>query len=467
MTHWNRTHLARRPGFAARRLRWAALVLMACWALAPVSAFAKYAAIVVDAETGQVLHAAGADTQNYPASLTKMMTLYLLFDALDAGRVTLDTPFKVSAHAAAQAPSKLGLDAGDTIRVRDAILALVTKSANDVAVTVGENLGGSEPRFAQMMTAKARALGMSRTTFRNASGLPNTGQVTTARDLARLAQALIHDHAKQYTYFKTASFTYNGETMANHNHLMSRYPGMDGIKTGFINASGFNLVGSAVQDGRRLIAVVMGGSSAVWRDNRMADLLDEGFATKPGEVLTAEAPIRAPRGRDAVQVASADTAGSQDGATSEGDEDEADETPAPKATKAGTGVRLASAAGKAAKAVGKAAESVADHTLLAAPAEAAPAVATGAKGKTIPAGWSIQVGAYNDRAATQAAIARATQKGKGLLNAAVPNVVEISSAKSTLYRARLAGLSEKNARAACVQLRRQGQGCITIAPGAS
>ncbi|WP_246130187.1 D-alanyl-D-alanine carboxypeptidase family protein [Nitrospirillum pindoramense] len=466
MTHWNRSVRGNRSSLTHIAWRLAVLAFMACLAFAPGRAFAKYAAIVVDAETGQVLHAAGADTQNYPASLTKMMTLYLLFDALDAGRVTLDTPFKVSAHAAAQAPSKLGLDAGDTIRVRDAILALVTKSANDVAVTVGENLGGSEPRFAQMMTAKARALGMSRTTFRNASGLPNTGQVTTARDLARLAQALIHDHAKQYAYFKTASFTYNGETMANHNHLMSRYPGMDGIKTGFINASGFNLVGSAVQDGRRLIAVVMGGSSAVWRDNRMADLLDEGFATKPGQVLTAEAPIRAPRDRGAsqagaVQLASAE---SQDSATSEGDEDEADEAPAPKATKA---VRLASAAGKAAKAVGKAAESVADHTLLAAPAEAAPAVATGTKGKNIPAGWSIQVGAYNDRAATQAAIARATQKSRGLLNAAVPNVVEVSSAKSTLYRARLAGLSEKTARAACAQLSRQGQGCITIAPGAN
>ncbi|MDZ5647946.1 D-alanyl-D-alanine carboxypeptidase family protein [Nitrospirillum sp. BR 11828] len=466
MTHWNRSDRHRQSALAWRAVwRWATVALLACLAFAPGSAFAKYAAIVVDAETGQVLHAAGADTQNYPASLTKMMTLYLLFDALDAGRVTLDTPFKVSAHAAAQAPSKLGLDAGDTIRVRDAILALVTKSANDVAVTVGENLGGSEPRFAQMMTAKARALGMSRTTFRNASGLPNTGQVTTARDLARLAQALIHDHAKQYAYFKTASFTYNGETMANHNHLMARYPGMDGIKTGFINASGFNLVGSAVQDGRRLIAVVMGGSSAVWRDNRMADLLDEGFATKPGQVLTAEAPIRAPRDRGAVQLASAGDKAGDDNATSQGDEDEADEAPAPKA-KAST-VRLASAAGKAAKAVGKAAESVADHTLLAAPAEAAPAVATGAKGKSIPAGWSIQVGAYNDRAATQAAIARATQKSRGLLNAAVPNVVEVSSAKSTLYRARLAGLSEKTARAACAQLSRQGQGCITIAPGAN
>ncbi|WP_252181116.1 D-alanyl-D-alanine carboxypeptidase family protein [Azospirillum sp. B4] len=459
MTHCKRTYLA------GRRVRWAVLALLACWAFVPAVAFAKYAAIVVDAETGQVLHSAGADTQNYPASLTKMMTLYLLFDALDAGRVTLDTPFKVSQHAAAQAPSKLGLDPGDTIRVRDAILALVTKSANDVAVTVAENLGGSEPHFAQLMTAKAHALGMTRTTFRNASGLPNAGQKTTARDLARLAQALIHDHARQYAYFKTESFTYNGATMANHNHLMSRYPGMDGIKTGFINASGFNLVGSAVQNGRRLIAVVMGGSSAVWRDNRMADLLDEAFDTKPGAVLTAEAPIKAPNshapnGRAApVQVASADKA--TDDTASEGDEDEADEAPAAKPA---AGVRLASAAGKAAKAVGKAAESVADHTLLVAPAEAAPAVAVAPKAKTIPAGWSIQVGAYNDRAATQAAIARATQRTKGLLNAAVPNVQE---AGSRLYRARLAGLNEKTARAACVQLKRQGQDCITIAPGAS
>ncbi|MDE1147873.1 MAG: D-alanyl-D-alanine carboxypeptidase [Azospirillaceae bacterium] len=452
-----------RPRQTTRRGRWAVLALLACWALTPVTAFAKYAAIVVDAETGQVLHSAGADTENYPASLTKMMTLYLLFDALDSGRVTLDQSFKVSAHAQAQAPSKLGLEAGDTIRVRDAILALVTKSANDVAVVVAENLGGSEPRFAQMMTAKAHALGMSRTTFRNASGLPNLAQHTTARDLARLAQALIHNHEKQYAYFKTESFTYNGDTMANHNHLMSRYPGMDGIKTGFINASGFNLVGSAVQNGRRLVAVVMGGSSAVWRDNRMADLLDEGFASKPGAIVTAEAPILPPgRAGRAAPVQVADAAANDDQSASQGDEDE-DEAKPPRPA----GVRLASAAGKAAKAVGKAAESVADHTLLAAPAEAASEGMALPKAKTIPAGWSIQVGAFNDRAAGQAAIARVTQKTKGLLNAAVPNVQEIPTAKRTLFRARLAGLSEKTARAACAQLTRQRQDCIALPPGSS
>ncbi len=237
----------------------------------------QYSSIVIDADSGRVLEADRADARNYPASLTKMMTLYLTFEALDAKRLRLDQELTVSAHAEKQRPSKLGLGVGETIKVEHAILSVATKSANDMAVVLAEALAGSESAFAAQMTQKARSLGMSRTTFRNASGLPDDHQVSTPRDLALLGLALINDWPQYYHYFSRTSFTYNGQTMANHNHLMSRYPGMDGIKTGFINKSGFNLVASAVRNGHRLVGVVMGGPSFRARDTYMASLLDAAF----------------------------------------------------------------------------------------------------------------------------------------------------------------------------------------------
>jgi len=237
----------------------------------------KSAAIVIDTDTGTILHQDNPDERSYPASLTKMMTLYLTFEALRDGRLRLDRELPVSAHAANQAPSKLGVQPGDTLRVEDAILGLTTKSANDAAVVLAEAIGGSEPAFAARMTEKARDLGMSRTLFRNASGLPNGEQMSTVRDMSTLARHLISDWPQYYPYFRRASFTYNGVRHRNHNHLMARYPGMDGIKTGFIQASGFNLAASAVRNGHRLVAVVFGGDSARLRDNYMAQLLDDGF----------------------------------------------------------------------------------------------------------------------------------------------------------------------------------------------
>lgn len=226
-------------------------------------AFAGYATIVVDAKTGAVLSEQNADQANYPASLTKMMTLYLVFDALERHQLTLKQPIAVSRHAATQAPSRLGLTAGQTITVEQAILALVTKSANDAAVAIGEELGGTESRFAEMMTRRARRLGMSSTTFRNASGLPNPSQVTTARDIATLGRALWRDFPQYYPYFSRDRFTYRGRVIANHNVLLRTYPGADGIKTGYIRASGYNLAASAVRNGRRIVAVVLGGRPRV------------------------------------------------------------------------------------------------------------------------------------------------------------------------------------------------------------
>jgi D-alanyl-D-alanine carboxypeptidase len=257
-------------------LAWAVLLLVAQLAVVPQAA-ARYASIIIDADTGRVLYEVNADTRNYPASLTKMMTLYMAFEALEKGKLRLNENLKVSKRASGMAPSKLGLKRGQTIKVKDIILALVTKSANDAAVVLAEALAGTETRFAKRMTAKARELGMSRTNFRNASGLPNRRQLSTARDMAILAQALINRYPKYYHYFSTTNFSYKGRRHRNHNSLLTKYDGTDGIKTGYIRASGFNLVASAVRDGRRIIGVVFGGKSSRSRDKHMAKLLDRGF----------------------------------------------------------------------------------------------------------------------------------------------------------------------------------------------
>jgi D-alanyl-D-alanine carboxypeptidase len=230
--------------------------------------------IVVDGNTGEVLHASNAESLRHPASLTKIMTLYLLFERLEAGKLKLDTQLKVSEHAADQAPTKLGLKPGATIAVEDAIKAVVTKSANDAAVAIAENLGGDEDSFAKLMTEKAHALGMSRTTYVNASGLPDDDQNTTAQDQALLGRAIQERFPRYYKYFSTEEFVYRGHAMRNHNHLLGVVGGVDGIKTGYTRASGFNLVTSVHRDGRFIVAVVLGGRSAYERDSRMRDLIN-------------------------------------------------------------------------------------------------------------------------------------------------------------------------------------------------
>jgi D-alanyl-D-alanine carboxypeptidase len=238
-----------------------------------------YAALVVDANTGRVLHEANADALRHPASLTKIMTLYLLFEQIESGKLKLDSRMDVSDHASQQAPSKLGLLPGQQIAVEDAIRALVTKSANDVAVVVAEAIGGDEESFARMMTRKAHALGMSRTTYVNASGLPDDDQNTTARDQVTLGRAIQDRFPHYYRYFQTASFTYRGHAMRNHNKLLGRVEGIDGIKTGYTRASGFNLVSSVRRGGRHIVAVVLGGASGGARDARMRGLIEQYIAS--------------------------------------------------------------------------------------------------------------------------------------------------------------------------------------------
>jgi D-alanyl-D-alanine carboxypeptidase len=255
-----------------------ALCLLMVLSAFPAHANKKYASIVIDADTGAVVSQRYADKVLHPASLTKMMTMMMAFEALENRKISLNDRIRISHHAASMQPSKLDLPAGSTIKVDDAIKALAVKSANDIAVAMAEFLGGSETNFANMMTKKAQSIGMSKTRFMNASGLHDPRQVTTARDMARLSRYLIHRYPDYYHYFSMKSFSYRGKTYGTHHHLMKTYPGMDGLKTGYILASGFNLAASAKQDGRRLIGVVFGGRTSRSRNDHMKVILDRGFS---------------------------------------------------------------------------------------------------------------------------------------------------------------------------------------------
>ncbi len=306
------------------------IVVSSCFALlaanAPVAyAEARHAAMVIDANTGQVLHAQAADDPRYPASLTKMMTLYMAFELIDAGRLTYSSKIKISQEAASAAPSKLDLDPGEEITAIDAIKALVTKSANDIAIAMAEHIGGTEANFARLMTARARQIGMKNTTFRNASGLPDPGQTTTARDMLTLALKLQDDFPRHYGLFATRSFSFNGSSHRNHNTLLGSFAGTDGIKTGYTRASGFNLVSSVRRDGRHIVAAVFGGASAASRNAQMRSLLSRSLgraskektrkplliakprlAPRPSQVATT-APKPTPPKRAEIQIAEAKT----------------------------------------------------------------------------------------------------------------------------------------------------------------
>src|SRR5262245_28712783 len=250
--------------------------------------------LILDAASGRELASDGPDELRHPASLTKLMTLYLTFSALDSGRLSLGDALPVSLNSLNAPPTKMGMQPNGSVIVRDAVMGLVTRSANDAAVLLAETLGGDEDGFARLMTQKARQLGMSSTVFRNASGLPNGEQVTTARDMAKLANALLRDFPHYYPVFSVQSYPYRGRSLENHNRMLASYAGADGLKTGYTNASGFNLVMSAMRDNRRLIGVVMGGNTAFQRDKLMADLMDRGFAAAQSMALAAWNSPRTP-----------------------------------------------------------------------------------------------------------------------------------------------------------------------------
>jgi D-alanyl-D-alanine carboxypeptidase len=404
-----------------------------------------FEAIVLDAATGQVLSEANADAATYPASLTKMMTLYLTFEALNAGRLRLDQYLPVSAEAASRQPSKLGLSAGESVLVRDLILGIVTKSANDAAVVLAEALGGgSEAAFAEMMTRKARQLGMMHTYYRNASGLPDPGQQTTARDVARLALALYYNFPREYRYFSTREFEFRGETFTSHNHMLDWYEGLDGIKTGYINASGFNIAVSAVRNGRRLIGVVMGGHSWRSRDNEMAQLLDRSFAivSAPGRpaptAVAAATPPAAPASDRIGALAAAALAAPER-------QEAASPSPPEKPN------RIAAVAAAAFH-----------HLAPMSRAEAAPAAA---EEQGSGEGWGIQVGAFRGAGAAE----RAARHAGRVANAKGKPAVIVPPSKHehvALYRARLAHFTQKTAEQACVLLHKKRLPCTVVPPGA-
>jgi D-alanyl-D-alanine carboxypeptidase len=435
-------------------LKIAAAFLAVSIAVAPIAAqaSAKGAVVVIDANTGKTLYSEAADAQRFPASLTKMMTLYLIFERLNNGKLSKDTRISFSPRAAAAAPSKLGVKAGNSITVEQAILALVTKSANDVAIAVAEKIGGSESGFAEMMTRKARQLGMSRTTFRNASGLPNPKQMTTARDMARLGIALREHHPRYYAYFETRSFTFAGRRMGNHNKLLGRVDGVDGIKTGYTRASGFNLVTSA-QDGKRsIVAVVMGGKSGGSRDARMRQLvatyLKKGSKTDQGDLVAAvESPAEVIKNKDPiedVEVAILDL-----------------ESIAPQ---------------KAAKQKVQKPEKMPAVTAYAEEPVKRPSVGLGKIDETVtasvkkeakqesPGGWMVQIAAADSVDGANALLSKARAKGGKAVASASNFVQQTEKNGQTLHRARFAGFGSQQAAVnACNALKKQKVSCFAVA----
>lgn len=480
----------------------------------------RYGSIVIDAQSGYVLSEKNPDKKLFPASLTKMMTLYLTFEAIEKGTLTKYQRIPVSANAQYQPPSKLGLEAGFSIRVEDGILALVTRSANDAAVVLGEAVGGSQSRFARLMTFKAQQLGMRNTRFANASGLHDPEQYSSPRDMAILSQALMRDFPRYYRYFSTPSFTYNGITSLNHNKLMATYPGMDGLKTGYVYASGYNLAASAVQGNKRLIGVVFGGRTSASRNSTMRDLLDAGFERmKDPRVLAAidkrlEAarggmPKRKPATPTAkneptrMQPRTARTQTNLDApsfspmgmSTEEGDAQEqqaaAQVTETPVLTEMPPGAAPRAAFHDTKPAVTEQYQPVARPALapmtahLTAPLPrkspaaqspakpaavkqsssqpttlrqpaAAPAVANAATGA-----WAIQIGAFADQNAGMTALKSAHQKLPAALTSKTRYIIApLQTNKGVIYRARLSGLQQSEANSACKLL--QGA-CIVMA----
>lgn len=509
-------------GFRGLAAIMAAVLLAAVTALPAHAAKPQTAALVMDAHTGKVLYSRNADELRYPASLTKVMTLYLLFEKLEKREITLDSRITMTQRGANQPPSKLGLRPGQTIRVEDAILALVTRSANDVASATGAFISGSEANFANAMTKKARDLGMTRTTYKNASGLPNSAQKTTARDQATLAQRIHRDFPQYYHYFSTEQFVWGKANIRNHNRLLGEYRGTTGLKTGYTNASGFNLTATVERDDKFLIGVVIGGEKAKSRDQHMIEILDralpQAVAMKTSRTQFAAAPPPVPVVRPETQftVAPAEdraalaqlAATIDDGADTAGyaEGDAGMTTAAPivltalaepaAATKKPSApvdnvtaytmaaLRTAEDAGRqAGREIGNFLVAPANASIspdapasplireaaLDDPARTAPAARQSWRegDPLIPEGtWIIQIGAYADQADAVGSIRKALRAAPGELGTAVPVTIPVKTADNrTLYRSRFGGFdNETLAKTACGRLARQSIPCIAIPP---
>ena len=501
-----------------RRVRWSLLGLATLLAVASISTDAdargighrhhraaesydpSYSSIVVDANSGAVLQATNADSPRHPASLTKVMTLYLLFERLEAGKIKMSTVMQVSAHAAAQAPSKLGLKPGQTIDVETAIRAIVTKSANDVAVVVAEALDGSEENFARQMTAKARALGMMHTVYRDASGLPNDEQITTARDMTILGRAIQDRFPKYYHYFATRTFAYHGKEMRNHNHLLGRVPGVDGMKTGYIHDSGFNIIVSMRRGPRHILAVVFGGRTASARDARVISLIDNNIdiaalkRTAPPIIEGQEiVEARAKDSKEAKNIKVASASPAPDRAEPAfGSTEPIKPNPVKTFTVQVSAMRTASLSSersdshKLMPAVPTASPANVTNVVIAKrelppppaakpgvlgvlPAKVASASDNVPVGSVAPAavakprgGWMIQVGAFPEEREAKQRLIAAQGKAKGQLGEASPFTERIAKGDKSLYRARFAGLGKDQAETACKNLKRSEIPCMLL-----
>lgn len=456
----------------------------------------KDAALIIDGETGKVLYARNAHVQRYPASLTKLMTLYLLFDALQKGKVTLQTPMPVSAHAARQSPVKLYLYPGrDTITVEQAIKAIIVRSANDVAVVIAEKLGGSEKHFAKMMTAEAHKLGMNHTHYANASGLPNRRQITTASDLGILARHIAYDFPQYYHYFATPSFTWKGHSWHTHDNLIGHYEGAEGMKTGYTVMSGFNLVSSIVRGRAHVIGVVMGGRTARMRDREMIRLLNKTWARidkQPTLVAHNEMPWQAiangrkpqtiiagfdiggalvpkPKARSVAIASTAPDLRPAD-AVDPNDEDAAESRidPADDDTSGDDAIadliapkprpRVTLASYEPTPSIP---QPTARNTALRgsrtgnSPTAPSPMRALGLND------WTIQIGAYANRKVARAELASYAERSMDILGQAERIVVPFQSVDGhTLYRARFGPFVEREARKVCERLTERGQTCF-------
>ncbi|MDE1158003.1 MAG: D-alanyl-D-alanine carboxypeptidase [Neorhizobium sp.] len=407
------------------------LLMTLCLAAGVSNAEAGYAHFIYDATNKKVLASENADELNHPASLTKMMTLYLTFETLRAGKIRWDDTVMMTPNAASKSPTKLGLPAGQTITVREAVLAMIVRSANDAAAAMGDFLGGDEERFAGVMTARARQLGMNGTVFRNASGLPDDAQVTTAHDMAVLSLALVQNFPKEYALFSSPNMEFRGKRLRGHNNLMYRYPGMDGIKTGFTNASGFNIASAVTVDGRRIIGVVMGGKTARKRDDQMAALLDQFVrpSAPSGDAMAAVDRAKRPAGGQMTVDAS--------------------------------GQPLAFAGSGAGSGAGSNAR---QQVLLGANAPARPATTNLYAAPQQPVGpiWRIQIAAGASRDQASATLNKAIPMLSAFQHLA-PSVESYADGKQELFRARIVGFADKQVAAqACAQLQSKSFNCFVV-----
>ncbi|GAA0869360.1 D-alanyl-D-alanine carboxypeptidase [Brevundimonas basaltis] len=430
----------------------------------------RYAAIVVDAETGEVLFARHADSRRYPASITKVMTLYLAFEALTEGKVKLDDVITVSSRAASQPPSKLGLAAGQTITLDDAMKATAVRSANDMAVVIAEHVAGSHDRFAARATLKARELGMTQTRYVNPNGLPDARQITTARDLAILARAVMRDYPQYYRYFGLHDWAYQGREYRNTNGLLRSQYGYDGMKTGYTNASGYNLAASAVRDGRRLITIVLGGRSTASRNSHVAELMDTGFEVE--RLRRAGQPIQVaqtyfeqkgfgigPENSGPVQYADL---GDEDDDNSVGS-NAVSYAALPSPPSQPTRITPAPSEGRTLAAMMRTADP-ADVTasLNGAPAgrSATPRPPARETARETAGRWAVQVGAFRDEAVASDWLTEVNRRFRSQFSAAERSVQNAEG----WYRSRFTGMSEQAAQAACATLAERRVTCMVVRP---